>query len=511
MNKKATALPQMETPEFKAWFGDSKVTNENGEPLVVYHSTDNMFTVFDKDQLGTYTQKNTNWEPAVESAKLGFWFNSNKLSKQLVVDIDMPCYLKMESPRYIQDVNQLWYALNNVSASQFIEESISLGHDGIIIEKDNEFGGMSYIVFSSNQIKSAIDNKGTFDPHNPDITASKTSTASIRILLCTTATTLKGWITPDGEFVHIGDKNHYEYIGELLKEAIDAAGISATGSYSDFAMSRGWIRTTGGYEDTLIVELNDSATAKGIQTAISYIKDAFNSEALVYIYINNVEHKISDKSELASVLQKLNKMAGVEIESSAIATTQTVMAALEYKHGCIEIHVPAYIRSYFLKEILAERLSVEDLNQDESVFGVEPDTHITALFGIDDQDRAVAELKKLFTKPLHIKTSDVEYFDNNDSSVAYVSLECLELTELHYALAKNLEVKDTHPEYVPHITLAYINKGKRLKDDKVKPFEWDCNTLVVSSKDGHLVSVCCTPDLNGNVLVQELVDPTAKQ
>jgi hypothetical protein len=46
------------TPEFKAWFGDwendpanaSKVVDENGEPLPVYHGTNAEFNVFDKSQ-----------------------------------------------------------------------------------------------------------------------------------------------------------------------------------------------------------------------------------------------------------------------------------------------------------------------------------------------------------------------------------------------------------------------------------------------------------------------------
>src|SRR5690606_17683651 len=29
--------PQTETPAFKKWFGDSKVVDANGEPIVVYH------------------------------------------------------------------------------------------------------------------------------------------------------------------------------------------------------------------------------------------------------------------------------------------------------------------------------------------------------------------------------------------------------------------------------------------------------------------------------------------
>ena len=50
----------MRTKAFKEWFGDwennpenaSKVVDENGEPLVVYHGTGSVFTSFDKEMIG---------------------------------------------------------------------------------------------------------------------------------------------------------------------------------------------------------------------------------------------------------------------------------------------------------------------------------------------------------------------------------------------------------------------------------------------------------------------------
>ena len=48
-----------DTPEFKAWFGDSKVVDENGEPLVVYHGTpvdvDRKNFRFMEDRIGSTT------------------------------------------------------------------------------------------------------------------------------------------------------------------------------------------------------------------------------------------------------------------------------------------------------------------------------------------------------------------------------------------------------------------------------------------------------------------------
>ena len=60
-----------DTPEFKSWFGDSKVVDEKGRPLVVYHTTNQDFTVFDSEKLGTNT--------GAMSSKWGFAFTPDKI------------------------------------------------------------------------------------------------------------------------------------------------------------------------------------------------------------------------------------------------------------------------------------------------------------------------------------------------------------------------------------------------------------------------------------------------
>ena len=73
---------QVYTPKFKEWFGDwetdpknsSKVVDENGEPLLVYHGTGNKFNEFDKELRGTTTGKSTTGEFDSENA---FFFTTN--------------------------------------------------------------------------------------------------------------------------------------------------------------------------------------------------------------------------------------------------------------------------------------------------------------------------------------------------------------------------------------------------------------------------------------------------
>lgn len=59
------AVDLTKTPEFKAWFGASKIVDESGKPLVVHHGSRNKFRSFDRSLGG---KSNT-------LAGVGFWFS----------------------------------------------------------------------------------------------------------------------------------------------------------------------------------------------------------------------------------------------------------------------------------------------------------------------------------------------------------------------------------------------------------------------------------------------------
>lgn len=46
---------QMNTPEFKKWFGNSKIVDKSGKPKIVYHGTNKDFSVFDTNFIGAST------------------------------------------------------------------------------------------------------------------------------------------------------------------------------------------------------------------------------------------------------------------------------------------------------------------------------------------------------------------------------------------------------------------------------------------------------------------------
>lgn len=164
---------QTDTPEFKKFFGKSKVVDGRGEPLVVYHGTGTDFDTFSESHIGSTYEEDTK----------GFFFTSNPREAADVASdasarddegaIIMPVFLSMRNPLEIE-TNTRASQTFDVKRQELIGRAEELGSDGIIIrtkvgDPRTPHPDILYVVFDSAQIKSAIGNRGTFDPNNPNI------------------------------------------------------------------------------------------------------------------------------------------------------------------------------------------------------------------------------------------------------------------------------------------------------------------------------------------------------
>lgn len=174
-----TKFSLKDSEAFKKWFGDSKVVDKKGNPLVVYHATNSEFNVFDRSKLGDFTSGNTDWQPAVRSAQIGFWFSDRDLSATIFTDPDQTkaVYLSMQKP-YRTKLESLWNALEHTRPETYVKRLQERGYDGLRVQ-DSEFGGVSYVAFEPTQIKSATNNSGAFDAANPDIRFSLKDTSEV--------------------------------------------------------------------------------------------------------------------------------------------------------------------------------------------------------------------------------------------------------------------------------------------------------------------------------------------
>ncbi len=230
-----------DSPAFKSWFGDSKVTDEGGKPLVVYHGTADSFDTFnpdagkelggfghagmffaaDPDVAGTYAahetladKKNTKElgdaqdsldefrEQLAKKTHTGvpservMWtwlndlLNTGEITREeydhcdelenRVYDLEkagensenvgapsiMPAYLKMQRPKVVNANGFGWELIVPTVLADVDREK----YDGVIFKNIRDNGDTSerltttYFVFSPTQVKSAIGNRGTYDP-----------------------------------------------------------------------------------------------------------------------------------------------------------------------------------------------------------------------------------------------------------------------------------------------------------------------------------------------------------
>lgn len=223
------AEPQMEedtpehTPEFLNWFGESKVTDNDGKPMVVYHGSPvKGFDTFDLSKV------NPNDPDAPYN---GFWFSGSFEDARTSGDYPWgrpntpgggetrAFYLSLKNPATRAQAKQIARETNSTGA-KLREELQRRGYDGVIhsppinitqeqrarIESGemvnvgrgmslkaeegyislyeggqhitgygsidefmNQVGHGTYVAFRPEQIKSATDNTGSFDPNNPNV------------------------------------------------------------------------------------------------------------------------------------------------------------------------------------------------------------------------------------------------------------------------------------------------------------------------------------------------------
>lgn len=65
---------------------------------------------------------------------------------------------------------QIWYDVFGADNAKYMKAMVELGYDGVILKNEGKHGGYDhYIIFDNTNIKSATDNRGTFDPNDPSI------------------------------------------------------------------------------------------------------------------------------------------------------------------------------------------------------------------------------------------------------------------------------------------------------------------------------------------------------
>lgn len=218
------------TTNFKNWFGDwendpenaSKVVDENGEPMVVWHGRSAEFNTFEKKEGVRFIM---GLEDKVKAE--GFFFSPDKgLAEEFASNSSrhrggkanvVPCFLNIRRPmdltgedydRIYEDVtgweymvgmdtqDNLWGIMDEEGMADKIKEK---GYDGAIfveeVDDSYEPTKISYCALDANQIKSAENNNGDFSADNNDI----------RFSLKSMMAKPEGWKQANKKAIHIAE------------------------------------------------------------------------------------------------------------------------------------------------------------------------------------------------------------------------------------------------------------------------------------------------------------------
>ena len=234
---------QVRTKNFINWFGDwindpanaSKVVDENGEPLVVYHGSKSIFHTFKnkyethkeekyletseikKEVLYTFTDKEKNIliplinkfednpfialseftkseeelfnkyskqlnilensrKKVIQHYNIGDFFTTDKTYAETYGTNIYSVFLNIRNPKYSDKLHRIYTSDSRINSLQEEGYDGDIGND--VKGRDIESKGKEYLVFNSNQIKSAIDNIGAFSSTNNDIRFSSLSVSN---------------------------------------------------------------------------------------------------------------------------------------------------------------------------------------------------------------------------------------------------------------------------------------------------------------------------------------------
>lgn len=163
-----------DSPQFREWFGDSKVVDKDGNPLVVYHGTASEFWTFEKEKISSATNHST--------SPLGFFFTPDRAkaehyarnasegvpADERIVDV----YLSIQNP-YTMSAEEAEAIEDQDEARALVKKLRAQGYDGIRMTSRSSD---SWIAFESTQAKSASQNNGEYSRTNPDIRRSARAT-----------------------------------------------------------------------------------------------------------------------------------------------------------------------------------------------------------------------------------------------------------------------------------------------------------------------------------------------
>lgn len=159
-----------------------------------------------------------------------------------------------------------------------------------------------------------------------------------------------------------------------------------------------------------------------------------------------------------------------------------------------QFDMPSHVSSEILR--FARTIDPNDLTEED---GIEHNSHVTIKYGIHTHN--ANDIRDVISGfgPVEIQLGSTSLFQSDENDVLKIDVSGDLLHELNELIASRVECTDTHPNYVPHVTIAYLKPGagsKYIDNDFSHLGTLSLGNVIFSVKDGRggynrtLIKIC---------------------
>ena len=134
LNDSDNTINLLDSPEFQEWFWDSKIIDENGKPLLVFHWSNSKFQQFNSEYSWNKSGKNRDswffWR--------GFYFTPHKNLSKKYWSFIYKCFLKVEKMLIFEEYHCDSRNFDPKKIPEEIKEDVLLKYHPLHEERNNE-------------------------------------------------------------------------------------------------------------------------------------------------------------------------------------------------------------------------------------------------------------------------------------------------------------------------------------------------------------------------------------
>jgi 2'-5' RNA ligase len=137
------------------------------------------------------------------------------------------------------------------------------------------------------------------------------------------------------------------------------------------------------------------------------------------------------------------------------------MQDTQYDFSSTQVNLPEELSQEIIE--WGKKIIDNDLYVKDSKFGREDEPHATILYGIHSGDhKETANLVKGYGEA-KIKLGKMSVFTSDRYDVVIIEVVSKDLEKLRKILTDKVKYTSEHPKYQPHVTIAYVKKGRGWK------------------------------------------------